>query len=216
MYSKIAQGKPPIINHRGTVEITRTPKNTWFNPNLRVPSVESSKERREMNRGDTLVIGDSMIKYAQPQGCTVMAFPGIHAAQLRARVENMPPEKKIGVTTVILHVGTNDLHRTSSADDVMGEVVNLIKATKQTFPNVNIVVNNIVNRRDKSRRLVNKTNYNIRWACKDLNVVCNDINKYLDDTCLARDGLHLNRKGVYILDRVLSNVSKICCDQGNL
>ncbi|KAG8334538.1 ssDNA endodeoxyribonuclease, variant 2 [Homalodisca vitripennis] len=55
-----------------------------------------------------------------------------------------------------------------------------------------------------------RTNQNIRWLCKTSGVVFLDLDKYITNRYLARDGIHLNRRGTTMLDRVLAHVASLC------
>lgn len=210
--------KPDMTNKRNekdklrhTFKHKKNNKLVWKNPKAYL-----TQQNKETKIEETVIVGDSMLKYMKPKNCKMMVFPGINSTQLQKKISKIKNEQASKHKTVIVHVGTNDLHRFMSPDEVMGRVYSLIGTVKNTFVGSNIVVNSIVHRRDVNRRLVDQTNDRLRWVCHDLKVLYSDVSRYLDNTCLARDGLHLNRRGVYILEKVISNVSHICNGQGNL
>lgn len=116
--------------------------------------------------------------------------------------------------TLFIHVGTNDLKKLKSTDDVMGRIKNVISVAKTSFPKSTIVVDSLIKRKDLHPSLIKRSNSDIRWLCSDMQVVYLDVNKYIDNSCLGRDGLHLNRKGSMILGRVMGKtalkISQIC------
>lgn len=183
----------------------------WVNPRL----AKKRHAKRDTARQRTLILGDSMIKHVKAKGCRVLTFPGIRMKQLRAKIANFPEEEKRGVNTVILHVGTNDIHNALAADDILGETLNLIRDTKKYFPGSIIVVNSIISRRDKSKHFVNTVNNNTRWACLDRGAIFNNVSSYITDNCLGRDGLHVNRRGTFLISKNLEYIGNLCCDTGN-
>lgn len=97
----------------------------------------------------------------------------------------------------------------------MAEVYNVIRHTKKCFPSATVVVNGIIIRRDVSRSYIADINEGIRWACDSLKAVFVDVNKFVDYSCLARDGLHLNRKGSFLLGKLVNDVVNVCINKGN-
>ncbi|KAG8280323.1 hypothetical protein J6590_084434 [Homalodisca vitripennis] len=112
--------------------------------------------------------------------------------------------------TVFIHAGTNDLSNSKCPDEVMGAVNNLIKCTKNKFPQAKIIINSITPRRDIWSTILYRANQNIRWLCKTSGVVFLDLDKYITNRHIARDGVHLNRRGTKMLDRVLAHVASLC------
>lgn len=181
----------------------------WVNPCCTKQSSKINKTNK-INIKQSLLIGDSIIKYVMPENCQVNTYPGIYVDQLKNKITIMDNKERSLFKTVIIHVGTNDLSKCRSPDDVMGRMYNLILLAKTLFPKANIVINSIVKRRDISLKLVKITNRNIKWICRELKVVFFELNKYIDTRCLGRDGLHLNRRGSYYLEKIIDNINKIC------
>ena len=141
---------------------------------------------------DTLIFGDSIIKHVKVTNADeINVYRGINSAQLCSKMENSTNKE---ASLIVLHVGTNDIMRWKNEDETMGEVYNAIRCAKKNFPRARVIVNGIVYRRDVPLRFINSVNKNIRWACNALNAIYCDLSRYLDDSCLCKDGLHLNRK----------------------
>jgi lysophospholipase L1-like esterase len=97
----------------------------------------------------------------------------------------------------------------------MGEMYCVIRKAKETFSRSLIAVNGILYRRDVNRRYIDEVNSNIRWACETLGALYCDVNKYVNDNSLGKDGLHLNRRGSYIVSKYIENVMFLHSKQGN-
>ena len=179
---------------------------------LKENCVESVVENKTKG---TLVMGDSMIKHVGLKSATVNIYRGIRAEQLCKKVEEINPGEVGDPEIIVLHVGTNNVIGSQNADEVMAEVYELIRCTKKKFPKAKVVVNSIIIRRDVNFSYLRQINENLRWACDALKAVFVDLNRFIDESCLGKDGLHLNRKGSFILGNIIKNVSNICKNQGN-
>jgi hypothetical protein len=71
--------------------------------------------RKEQEVGESLVLGDSIIRNVESEHVRVQCFPGIRTEQLHTVVEN---RDLAGPDTPAIHVGTNDLRRTANLDYV--------------------------------------------------------------------------------------------------
>lgn len=193
---------------RSQVKVQTSRKCPWVN------SYQNKQTQKGIGKDKTnktsIIIGDSIIKYIYQENCQVNAYPGIHIEELKKKIAMMSDIDRESFQTVILHIGTNDLKELNSPDDVMGRMYNLISSVKTLFPKSIIVINSIVRRRDIHFNLIKSTNNNIRWLCKQWKVIFMDLNKYLGSRCLGRDGLHLNRRGTWFLNKIITNVCKIC------
>ncbi|KAG8310214.1 SUMO1 sentrin specific peptidase 8 [Homalodisca vitripennis] len=170
----------------------------WSNPTL---TGEIKKQRKETY----LILGDSMLKHVFVPNAKLKFFRGATAAQISQAMDSMGKMTK-DPQAVVLHFGTNDLDCLQNAEDVMGAMYKLIKNAINTFGNTTIFVSSVIRRRGLPHSLLQRTNKNIRWLCQDLQVVYVDSGKYINDSCLARDGVHLNRKGSDILGKVINKV----------
>ncbi|KAG8286452.1 SUMO1 sentrin specific peptidase 8 [Homalodisca vitripennis] len=159
-----------------------------------------------------LVLGDSILKHVTVPDAYVGAFRGARANVLCNKILKFT-ERKVQPTCVFLHIGTNDLHQTRSPEDVMGAVGNVIKAAKYKFPSAQIILNAILPRHDIEYHLINRSNKNLRWLCRELGVVFLDVSRNLSDLHLAKDGIHLNYKGTDHLNRTIHWVASSCKKQ---
>ncbi|KAG8325213.1 SUMO1 sentrin specific peptidase 8 [Homalodisca vitripennis] len=173
-------------------------KYTWKNPNL-----------RDEKKKSFLVIGDSIIKHVSIPNGKMHCYRGATATQIDKKIVSMSKGTD-KPHTVFIHAGTNDLSNTYCPEDVMGALYNTILTTKKSFPDACLVTNSIIARRDVSPGILHQTNQNIRWLCKELGVIYLNVGNYLDDSCLAKDGIHLNRKGTFILSKVIAKTASLC------
>jgi len=100
---------------------------------------------------------------------------------------------------VIIHVGTNNLRR-DKPKEVKKKVVKLLEESKKTNPEVNMAVSSIVKRSDDSNQSnkVMQVNEALKEYCSTKNIAFID-NNNIDQECLNRGGLHLNKKGTITL-----------------
>jgi lysophospholipase L1-like esterase len=66
-----------------------------------------------------------------------------------------------------------------------------------------------------NKQHIDEVNYNIRWACETLGALFCEVNKYVKYDCLGKDGVHLNRKGSFLLGRYIENAIALCQKEGN-
>lgn len=144
----------------------------------------------------TVVMGDSIVKHTdmhlKKHGMAVVCKPGIRIDQLSNFITNLTD---IGTNHLIIHVGTNDIKKARTPDDIMDKINSLIVKTKIAFPTVTITISGVVQRRDEDPRYVNAVNDSIRWISEKLGCHFIDPNSGLTDQDLGKDGLHLNRRG---------------------
>ena len=75
----------------------------------------------------------------------VECFPRIRTEQLHRVLEN----RNLGTPdTVIIHVGTNDLKRSTNLGYVMDEVYSLVNTAKRKFPQSKTVLSGVLRRTD--------------------------------------------------------------------
>ena len=152
-----------------------------------------------------MVIGDSMVRNVGTEQAEmrVECFPGIKTEQLHRVMDKADlgsPE------TVIFHVGTNDLKATGNLDRVMGEVYDLVATVKKKIPNSRLVLGGVIRRRDTSWRRIRALNDRLEWTAEAFGLTFVDPNSWLEDSDLARDGLHLNGRGKKRLGQLYARV----------
>ncbi|KAG8325455.1 SUMO1 sentrin specific peptidase 8 [Homalodisca vitripennis] len=91
-----------------------------------------------------------------------------------------------------------------------GSQSNVIKLIKKKLPKAQIIINSITTRRDIWSTTLHRTNQNIWWLCKKLGVLYLNLERYIKDACLSRDGFHLNRRGTSMLNSIFMQVVSLC------
>ena len=89
------------------------------------------------------------------------------------KIENMkhyvkPRQEKQPAQIIKIHVGTNDLPDNQNSDEIANEIVefaNSIKTSKN-----NVIVSNIVSRKDRFNNKVKKVNENLKNKCEEHNL----------------------------------------------
>jgi hypothetical protein len=148
----------------------------------------------------TAVIGDSIIKNVQGWRLSdrniyvvVKNFGGANISDM----EDYPkPIIRKEPANLILHVGTNDLHKSLTTHQIAEGIVNLGIQISQDSPFTNITISGIRPRTDKPnlQEKENQVNDLIGKCCTQNN--CGFLShKTIDSTCLNAKGLHLNKKG---------------------
>jgi hypothetical protein len=101
----------------------------------------------------------------------VECFPGIRSDQLHRVVEHKDIEKRdVGnPEAVVIHIGTNDLKRTSNLDYVMGDIYDLINMAKSKLSS-RVILNGVLRRRDVSWRRSGAANDRLEWVANMLGV----------------------------------------------
>lgn len=109
---------------------------------------------------------------------------------------------------MFLHVGSNDVKRSRTPDDVAKGVGEAIESIRKKFSNATLVVSGIIHRRDIPCSRISAINTAIESVCKSKSCKFVNANTVLCDYDLARDGLHLNRKGSRIFSDFLISCAK--------
>jgi hypothetical protein len=110
--------------------------------------------------------------------------------QMERREEGNP-------SMIIVHVGSNDLRR--EVDFIMGDMYDLILATRKIYSEAKNIVIGVLRRKDVHWRKIGRVNEAFEWVTERLVVESVDPNSWMDDRDFARDGVHLNRRGVVAL-----------------
>jgi hypothetical protein len=160
-----------------------------------------SRQRRgeELVEKRCVVIGDSIIKYVgqQKPELRVKAYPGIRIDELKCQMER---REEGNPSVIIVHVGSNDLRR--EVDFIMGDMYDLISATRRIYSEAKIIVSGVLRRKDVHWRKIGRVNEAFEWVAERLGVEFVDPNSWMDDRDFARDGVHLNRRGVVALEEL--------------
>ncbi|CAB4031447.1 Scavenger receptor cysteine-rich type 1 M130, partial [Paramuricea clavata] len=169
---------------------------------------QSSKQNSNAQRSDKsqspkkkviAVLGDSIIKNLQGwrlsddnNHVVVKSFAGANCTDME---DYLKPVVRKEPENIILHVGTNDLNKSASPDQIAQGIINLGIQINQDSPQTSITISEILPRTDKSNLLIKASQVNdIVKKYGDQNK-CGYINhKAINATCLSSKGLHLNKK----------------------
>lgn len=169
---------------------------------------DSNVDDHCLPNSDILIIGDSLLRNTHKH---IKSNKKVHVA-LRpgAKVHTIMTEigklsENSSTKTVILHVGGNDILTSPSLDHIIGDLWSLIELVKAKFPAANIIVNGVIRRKGIPKFETNQLNLGIKWMANALNVSFGDPDVYLNPNDFARDGIHLNAKGVDVFSNYLKN-----------
>ena len=151
-----------------------------------------------------IIVGDSIIKNMLPiDGVIIKSYPGDSIARLTMRIDggevNLSP-----FDYIIVHVGTNNIDRRHSYDDIITDYGNLIPIIKKKKRSIRFIISAILPRPVDHDRMIKKVNKCLRTEMgPDLGFhfvetwkavsKCGTFSRYL---CAKKDrGLHLNTEG---------------------
>ena len=142
-----------------------------------------------------MVVGVSILRNvgAEHEDRKVECFPGFKTEQLYRVMEK---RDLVSPETVIIHMGTNELRTTRNEDFVMGEVFALMSTAKKKLPNCRLVLSGVLRSRSVSWRRIGALNDRFDWVANALELNFVDPNSWIEDGDFARDGLHLNGRGM--------------------
>ena len=169
------------------------------NPTKSFPPHNSSSPR-------TLVVGDSNLRHIKsrrldPKGDTaVRTIPGVTIGRLTEKLKDGLVEGDY--QRVILHVGTNDVGNLHSHNQILNDTKALIKQCRSLFPEASLAMTQILPRPYMHMK-VNSINRDIRELCIVMNVQWIDLPIEHSSDNFQRDGVHLNKKGMITLVRLL-------------
>ena len=105
---------------------------------------------------------------------------------------------------VILHIGTNDVRSTQSAQQIKDNIINLADQIEGNSPNTKISISALLYRKEGDLwAKAQEINKSLRRFCNNRGWGFLD-NKNINSSCLNRSGLHLNSKGVSELSKNFS------------
>lgn len=163
---------------------------------------QASKRNKPTGNPDVVVIGDSMTKHVI--GHKLSRDKKVHSASYSGATiqdvnDHAKPFLRRKPKKVIIHVGTNNL-RNDNPKKIQRDLKQLTTQMKKDNPDVTLAFSSIIKRKDDSslNANINKVNTSMKNYCQsnDIDFICNDD---IDDSCLFKDGIHLNKKGVFKL-----------------
>ena len=111
---------------------------------------------------------------------------------------------------MIIHVGTNDL-KTKGSKEIVSEINNIGKIVNAISPESNVTISEMITREDQNgyRERIKQINEELSRCCH-LNNWCILKHPNINNSCLNRYGLHLNKKGTIILAKnIISHLKLI-------
>lgn len=149
----------------------------------------------------SLILGDSILRGMQQKVTNteikIPYMPGARIQNLSGYISTL----KTLPSTVVLHIGTNNLHNAKTPNHVMRPLWLTIERAQKNYKNTIWIVNGILYRRDVPRNFVMDVNEALRFMCEQLKVVYRDPNEAVTARGYGRDGIHLNSLG----DQQLTN-----------
>jgi len=88
----------------------------------------------------------------------------------------------------------------------MGDVYDLVNATKTKFSASRMVLSGVLRREGVSWRRIGTVNDRLQWVVKTLGVTFVDPNSWVDDWDFSRHGFHINRRGARHLGQLYFRV----------
>ena len=174
-----------------------------------VETVQNCERREYRKQTKAIVLGDSILKYSgevcKSKGYEVRCFPGINIAELKTKVENMDLRQKCP-EVIVVHAGTNDIRKGVYAEEIMGDMMDLVGVIKSQVKDAKIVISGVLRRDDVTVQRTARINNELDWMCSVRNCLLVDGNSWLLNNDFARDGIHLNRRGSYKFGNLICNV----------
>lgn len=182
---------------------------------------ESKEEQRGKEEGtkrvreDVLIIGDSMIlhtgKEIKKMGLefSTKCYPGIRTDHLKKVMERdeMIAEMK-DKKVVIVHTGTNSVRGWLKNGRTVIDTWEMLKEIKTKIPEAQIVLTSVIYRKDIGKNEIDLVNKQVEWVTSKFGCSFININAWIWEDCLGRDGLHLNFKGNEVLSKVMVGIVK--------
>ena len=164
------------------------------------------------NKRSITIMGDSMIKELKPHlmrnylrsqndKLYVHSFSGATTKQME---HYSKPPMAYNPDLVILHTGTNSLQGESTPEEEADEVIDL--ATNLKPDHNEIVISEIIARRDQLNEKAVRVNYFLRMKITELGIGYISHENINTEMHLNPKGLHLNHRGSILLSRNFINL----------
>ena len=142
------------------------------------------------------VIGDSDLSAINPKGLSnknnvvVRNHPGSTTEDIKSHII---PSLKKNRDLIIIHTGTNDI--TNKVETILN-LQSIVNTIKKKSANTKICISSLFVRKDKKgiEIKVSELNRQLKTFCEE-NLIHFLSNENIDESCLGRGKLHLNRKG---------------------
>ena len=212
----VNKGAPTKANHRSAAnnnpkEAKNQNSENTYSKAVKTGTVKKTNTPRKSEKRKVYILGDSMIKgiqhwkmQSQDTQVVVRSFSGAKIKQMRHYVKPAEAENR---SLYILHVGTNDLRESKSAEKIANEIVNLASTLKNGKNEV--TVSGICPREDNLNDKAGTVNEILAKCCQrhKLGFIKHqqlDAKKHTNTS-----KLHLNKEGNYILQRSFQNEIQI-------
>lgn len=164
-----------------------------------------------------LLIGDSIVRHAgkkiQHRGARLECCPGAKIQDIKQRLLELADEQ---FSVIYVHVGTNNLRRGYRGGpgyngghgkrQTLHSMADLLYNVRARFPNSKIFVNSVLIRSDINYKALFDFNDQLDLMCNNFGVRFVEANCSVGRRDLARDGRHLNRRGVSRLAALFESV----------
>ena len=208
------RGAHTKANHRGAAnnnsydaKSQNFENNASYSKAVKTGSAKKTNVARNSEKRKVYILGDSMIKGIQhwqmqsrETQVVVRSFSGAKVKQMKHYVK---PAVEENPNLYILHVGTNDLRESKSAEKIADEIVDLAVTLKNEKNEV--TVSGICPREDNLNDKARNVNENLAWRChrQKLGFIEHEQLDAKKHTNTSK--LHLNKAGNSILQRSFLN-----------
>ena len=188
--------KNSIKSHLSTINDT---KDKHLNPT-------SSKDvnKKIIAPKNVIVCGDSMVNGIESNGISSKEYKAIirsfSGSTSKDFIDYVKPLVLKKPDVLVIHVGTNDL--TKNVNNTIENIQQIVNHVREISEKTKVVLSNICYREDRSdlNGIRNKVNTDLKKLGDEMKVNIID-NGNIDQSCLARKKLHLNKKGLAKLSK---------------
>ena len=192
---------------------TKEPKNTNkdnLNESPRSPESKKNKPKAkdpsEIQRKDVIIIGDSILNGLSEQGLRkrhnvkIRAHSGATSLDIKDHIRPIIRRKP---DCVLIHCGTNDLTKKDPINTTE-TIKEIIPEVKKESPYTAVALSSLTIRKDRQgmSNKIDILNKSLKKLTKEEEILIVD-NSNIDTACLRARQLHLNRKGVSTLARIM-------------
>ena len=166
---------------------------------------EDVRTKKKKNKREIVILGDSITKNIERhkmkkelrphENIYIKSFPG---AVISDMYDYSRPSKNLSPDLFILHVGTNELRSSKTAEEISKELLNL--ALDLNTNQNEVMVSSIIKRDDKWNAKGQEVNGFLSSKCSELGLGFID-NHHISTNHLNGSGLHLNFNGTIALAR---------------
>lgn len=199
---------PPTNNDENTMQHYSIPTENRFEAlnnetQDQTPKTITPKEKPQ-NKSGTLILCDSNGRYLDPKIlCTNSTTNYIRCATFSKAKNIINTTQFTTPETVIIHCGTNDLEKTTSDEDFIAQMSDMVSTTSKQYPESRVIVSSLLPRKDKLNERLVTINKKMKETC-----TANPNVQFVEHTNVSKndhlyDKKHLNEKGVKIFAKNL-------------